>query len=111
MTQKKIPKSQEIRYQYTRRLIESGEIDALAANSVTYPPYFTADQYTVATNTTVTYPRFITQVRPECKKTRVQLNAVGNRVTYGGTVVSPVLHSLVYRKAWKKIADDYNNTS
>ena len=82
MTQnkKKISKSQEIRYQYTRRLIKAKEIDTLATNSVAYPQYFTADQHTVSTNTTVTYPQFITKVRPERKQTQTRINAGGNRV-------------------------------
>ena len=90
MTQskKKISKSQEIRYQWIRQRIEAGEIDTGAL--------------------------YVTEVRPERKReqSRVRLNVAGNRVSYnhyGGTVVSPVLHSLAYRKVWKKITDNYNN--
>ena len=121
----KISKSQEIRYQYTRQLIEAGEIDTLAANSVAYPQYFTEDQHIVVTNTTVTYPWFITSVRPKREREReqtqiqvnaagnwVQSNAAGNHVSHNeGIVVAPVLYSLAYRKEWKKIADNYNNRS
>ena len=100
MTQskKKISKSQETRYQWIRQRIEAGELDTGASYATT----------------AVTYPRYIAEVRPERKPSRVRLNVAGNRVSpnhYGGTVVSPVLHSLAYRKAWKKIADEYNNRS
>ena len=94
MTQskKKISKSQEIRYQYTQQLIEAGELDTGASYAVTYP-------------------QFITEVWPKREQTRFRLSVTGNCVTDGGTVVSPVLHSLAYRKAWKKIVDKYNNRS
>ena len=100
MTQgkKKISKSQEIRYQWLRQRIEAGELDTGASYATT----------------AVTYPQFIAEVRPEQEPSRVQLNIAGDRVSpnhYGGTVVSPVLHSLAHRKAWKKIADEHNNRS
>ena len=95
---KEISRSQENRHQYIRRKIEAGEVKL----------------NTGATNTTVTYTRLITMVRPELQEPLLQFNAAGNCVSpvrYGGTVVSPVLHSFEYRKAWKQIADNYNNRS
>ena len=44
----------------------------------------------------------------------LRFNEAGNHVSpnqYRGTVVSPVLQSLEYRKAWEKIADENNNRS
>ena len=99
MTQgkKKISKSQEIRYQWLRQQIEAGVLD-------------TGASYAIAAEPTVTYPRIVTKVRPEREQTRVRISAAGNRVAYNeGTVVSPVLYSLAYRKAWKKIANEFNN--
>ena len=75
-----------------QRRIEAGELDTGASYAVTYP-------------------RFIAEDRPKREQTRVQLSVAGNCGTDGGTVVSPVLHSLAYQKAWKKIADKYNNRS
>ena len=43
----------------------------------------------------VTYPRYTVNEQ--------------TRVTAGGNVVSPVLYSLAYRKAWKKISDEHYN--
>ena len=91
MTQgkKKISKSQEIRYQWLRQQIEAGVLDTGASYAIAAEP---------------------NQVRPEREQTRVRISAAGNRVPYNeGTVVSPVLYSLAYRKAWKKIADEFNN--
>ena len=91
MTQgkKKIPKSQEIRYQWLKKRIEAGELDTGASYAIAAEP---------------------NRVRPVHKQTRVRISAAGNRVAYNeGTVVSPVLHSLAYRKAWKKIANEFNN--
>ena len=101
MTQgkKKISKSQEIRYQWLRQQIEAGVLD-------------TGASYAIAAEPTVTYPRVDTEVRPEPEReqNRVRISAAGNRVAYNeGTVVSPVLYSLAYRKAWKKIANEFNN--
>ena len=99
MTQgkKKISKSQEIRYQWLRQQIEAGVLD-------------TGASYAIAAEPNVTYPRIVTEVRPEREQTRVRISAAGNRVAYNeGTVVSPVLYSLAYRKAWKKIANEFNN--
>ena len=106
MTQgkKKISKSQEIRYQWLRQRIEAGELDTGASYAIA------AEPNRVRPNVAVTYPRIITEVRPEREQTRVRISAAGNRVAYNeGTVVSPVLYSLAYRKAWKKIADEFNN--
>ena len=92
MTQgkKKISKSQEIRYQWLRQRIEAGELDTGASYAIAAEP---------------------SQVRPEREQTRVRISAAGNRVAYNeGTVVSPVLYSLAYRKAWQKIADEFNRT-
>ena len=54
-----------------------------------------------------TYPRVTVEERPEREHKQI-------RVTLGGrtsTVVSPVLYSLTYRKAWKQISDEHNNRS
>ena len=65
---------------------------------------------TGASQAIVTYPQYITEVQPKRKseQTQIRVNAGGNRVSHN---VSPVLYSLAYRKAWKKIADNYNNRS
>ena len=69
----------------------------------------------------VTYPRYTVKERPEREQTRIRVTAGGNqvqsnagatRVTAGdgtSTVVYPVLYSLAYRKAWKKISDEHYN--
>ena len=52
----------------------------------------------------VTYPRYTVKEREQ--------NAGAIRVTAGdgtSTVVSPVLNSLAFRKAWKKISDEHYN--
>ena len=52
----------------------------------------------------VTYPRYTVEEREQ--------NAGAIRVTAGdgtSTVVSPVLYSLAFRKAWKKISDEHYN--
>ena len=92
MTQnKKISKSQEIRRQWIQRL------DTGASQG------------------------YIVEERPEREQTRIRVTAGGNqvqsnagatRVTAGdgtSTVVYPVLYSLAYRKAWKKISDEHYN--
>ena len=55
----------------------------------------------------VTYPRYTVKEQPEREQ-----NAGAIRVTAGdgtSTVVSPVLYSLAFRKAWKKISDEHYN--
>ena len=85
MTQgkKKLSKSQEIQYQWMQQRIEGRELDTGAS--------------------TVMYPRVIVEERPERKQTQIRVNAGGNRIqpNAAGTVVSPVLYSLAYRKSWK----------
>ena len=89
---KKISKSQEIQYQWMQQRIKARELDTGAS--------------------TVTYPRDIIEERPKRKQTQIQVNAGGNRIqpNAAGTVVSPVLYSLAYRKAWKQITDNYNRS-
>ena len=108
---KKISKALGIRYQYIRRKIKAEEFE-----------------FDTGTSATVTYPRYTVTVVPETIRDAtgkrintkappvplLQFNTGGTAVSpalYGGTVVSPVLYSLEYRKAWKKIAEDYNNRS
>ena len=69
----------------------------------------------------VTYPRYTVEERPEREQTCIRVTAGGTpvqpnagaiRVTAGdgtSTVVSPVLYSLAFRKAWKKISDEHYN--
>ena len=94
MTQnkKKISKSQEIRRQWIQRQLDTGASQG-----------------------------YIVEERPEREQTRIRVTAGGNqvqpnagatRVTAGdgtSTVVYPVLYSLAYRKAWKKISDEHYN--
>ena len=93
---KKISKAYKVRYQWIRQRIEAGELDPGASN------------------TTVTYPQFTTSVQLEPTQVR---DAMGTIIDTNApsTVpllrVSSVLHSLEYRKAWNKIANDYNNRS
>lgn len=85
---KKISKSQEIQYQWMQRRIEAGELDTGALQAATYP-------------------RVCVEERPKCEHNRI-------RVTTGDgtpTVVSPVLYSFAYQKAWKNISDEHNNKS
>ena len=95
---KKIYKSQEVRYQYIRGLIEAGDERVLS--------------FDTGATISVTYPRYSAVVQPESNGTgnRVCINAAGNHAPTN-TVVSPVLYSLEFRKAWKKIADDSNARS
>ena len=109
MTQnKKISQAQAVRYQYARRLVEAGEVLVLQTLAEPLLQFHTRP---------VTYPLYITSVKPEPEPeppvTQTQINAGGTVVSVnaGGTVVSLVLYSLEYRKAWKKIADDHNNRS
>ena len=106
MTQnKKISKAQAVKYQYIHRLVEAGEVFAS-------PPL--AEPLLQFHTRPVTYPLYIASVQPEpelpVKRTRI--NARGSIVSHaGGMVVSPVLYSLEFQKAWKKIANDSNTRS
>ena len=112
MTQNKnISKAQAVRHQNVRRLVEAGEV-------IVFPPL--AEPLLQSHTRPVTYPLYIASVRPEPEPPvpQTRTNAGGNRIAggtavshAGGTVVSPVLYSLEYRKAWKKIADDCDNKS
>jgi len=90
---KKISKDQSIRYEYVRGLVSAGEV------ILVFPPlaeplisYHTRP----ATN-------FVATERTE----RTRINVAGNRVVThaDGSVVSPVLYSLEFRQAWKKITN------
>ena len=106
MTQnKKISKAQAVRHQYVRRLIEAGEV-------IVFLPL--AEPLISSRTRPVTYPFYIASERPEQGRERIRIDAGSTRINTGGTrvshaggsVVSPVLYSLEFRKAWKKIADD-----
>ena len=83
MTQnKKISKAQAVRYQYVHRLVEAGEV-------LVFPPL--AEPLLQFHTRPVTYPLYITSVRPEPEPpvTQTQINAGGTVVSVndGGTVV------------------------
>ena len=121
---KKISKDQAIRYEYVRGLVIAGEVIVVfpplaepliscRTRQATYPNFVATERHeptriNVAGNRVahaggsvvshVTYPRFNVSVRPEPTQERIRLNT-------GGSVVSPVLYSLEFRQAWKKITN------
>ena len=136
-----ISKDQEIRHQYVRRLVLAGEVIVVfpplaepliscRTRQATYPNFVATERPEQARErirltaggtrinaagnrvahaggsvvSHVTYPRFNVSVRPEPTQERIRLNT-------GGSVVSPVLYSLEFRQAWKKITDDSRNRS
>ena len=100
---KKISKAQVVRYQYIRRLVEAREV-------IAFPPL--AEPLLPTHMRPVTYPLFIASERPEQARERIRLNTGGSRVSHtGGSVVSPVLYSLEFRKAWDRITDDSRTIS
>ena len=96
---KKISKDQAIRYEYVRGLVLAGEV------IVVFPPL----EEPLISCRTRQATNFVATERTE----RTRINVAGNRVVThaGGSVVSPVLYSLEFRKAWKKITDDSKTRS
>ena len=103
---KKISKDQAIRYEYVRGLVLAGEVivvfPPLAEPLISCRTRQATHPSVIATErpepTHVTYPRFNVSVRPEPSQERIRLNT-------GGSVVAPVLYSLEFRQAWKKITN------
>ena len=133
---KKISKAQAIQHQYVRRLVKAGEVIVVfpplaepliscRTRQVIYPDFIASERPEQARErirlsaggtrintggirvahaggsvvSHVTYPRFNVSERPDPAQERIRLNT-------GCSVVSPVLYSLEFRQAWKKIADN-----